>query len=254
MITFFNRLIVCCRVSAYIFNFTKIKFLDYKGFCSCLKAIGYDILFINIITSFSVSLVLSLQIVKEFLYLNAVHLVSSILALSFIRELSPILTSVIIIAKVGSLFTSEIGTMATTGQIDSLFILGINPVAYLIYPRFLALIIVSPLVNIFFLVTSFLSSSFVCFLLYDIDPNFFFNLFYASILIDSLKSLLKVVIFAFGISIITCVWGITTAGGSQAVGLSTTSSVVTSLLFVFILNFILSYVLFDNFLSVFSNV
>ena len=78
------------------------------------------------------------------------------------------------------------------------------------------------------------------------------NLFYSNIYFDLLKSLIKVFIFAFGVSIISCVWGIKTDGGSKGVGYATTSAVVTSLLFVFIANFLLSYLLFDNFLSIFS--
>ena len=69
-----------------------------------------------------------------------------------------------------------------------------------------------------------------------------------------MKSLLKVLIFGLFISIISCAWGITTSGGSRGVGLSTTSSVVTSLISVFMLNFFLSYFLFDSLLSAFSSV
>ena len=173
MIEFFNRTRLCFTVSSYMLKFARNKVLDYKNVVFCIQNTGFDVLLINIITSFFISLVLSLQIVKEFLYLDATHLVSSILALSFIRELSPVLTSIIIIGKVGSLFTSEIGTMVITEQIDALFILGINPVHYLIYPRFLALIIMFPLLNVFSLLTSFFSSAFICFVLYNISPDFF---------------------------------------------------------------------------------
>ncbi len=173
MIEFLSRTRLCFTILFCMLNFSKTKALDYKNFLFCMQHAGFDVLLINIITSFFISLVLSLQIVKEFIYLDAAHLVSSILALSFIRELSPILTSIIIIGKVGSLFTSEIGTMVITEQIDALFVLGINPVYYLIYPRFLALIVMFPLLNLFSLLTSFFSSAFICFLLYSISPDFF---------------------------------------------------------------------------------
>lgn len=175
MIEFFSRTRLCFTVLFHMLNIVSNKVLDYRNFLYCIQNAGFDVLLINIITSFFISLVLSLQIVKEFLYLDAAHLVSSILALSFIRELSPVLTAIIIIGKVGSLFTSEIGTMVVTEQIDALFILGINPVYYLIYPRFLALIVMFPLLNLFSLLTSFFSSAFICFVLYNISPNFFFK-------------------------------------------------------------------------------
>ena len=173
MIEFLGRVRLCIIMLMYMLNSARTKVLHYKNFLFYIKYAGFDVLLINIITSFFISLVLSLQIVKEFVYLDAAHLASSILALSFIRELSPILTSIIIIGKVGSMFTAEIGTMVVTQQIDSLFVLGVDPVYYLVYPRFLALIVMFPLLNLFSLLTSFFSSAFICFFLYGISPDFF---------------------------------------------------------------------------------
>nr|YP_010619603.1 hypothetical protein PN023_pgp161 [Tayloriella tenebrosa]WAX03616.1 hypothetical protein [Tayloriella tenebrosa] len=227
--------------------------LDYKVLLDQLILIGPNSLLITMVTSFFISLVLSLQLVKEFLYLNATEFVGSILAISFIRELSPMLTSIIVIGKVGSFVTSEIATMSVTEQIDALFILGINPVNYLLLPRICAIFLMLPILNLFSLFTSFMSSSFICSIIYSIDPIFFFqSLLYNFLYLDICKSLLKTLIFGLFIAIISCVWGITTTGGSKGVGLSTTSSVVTSLLFVFILNFLLSYLMFNNLVSSFE--
>nr|YP_010619215.1 hypothetical protein PNY92_pgp160 [Amplisiphonia pacifica]WAX03228.1 hypothetical protein [Amplisiphonia pacifica] len=227
--------------------------LDYKILLDQMIIIGPNSLLITMVTSFFISLVLSLQIVKEFLYLNATELVGSILAISFIRELSPVLTSIIVIGKVGSFFTSEIATMSVTEQIDALFILGINPINYLFLPRIIAILLMLPILNLFSLFTTFMSSSFICSILYSIDPSFFFqSLWYHFVYLDICKSLLKTLIFGLFIALISCVWGITTKGGSKGVGLSTTSSVVTSLLFVFILNFLLSYFMFNDLVSSFE--
>nr|YP_009122267.1 hypothetical protein [Vertebrata lanosa]AJH66025.1 hypothetical protein [Vertebrata lanosa] len=241
------------EVCLALVNPVTFHYLNYLNLLKYVKYISLDILFINIITSFSISLVLSLQVVKEFLYLNAVHLVSSMLAISFIRELSPLLTSIVVIGKIGSLYTSELATMVATEQIDSLFVLGIDPISYLILPRVIALLLTLPLLNLFSVFTSFISSSFICFVLYDINPTFFFTyLFYSNIYFDFLKSFFKMIVFGLSISIISCVWGITSSSSSQGVGLSTTSSVVTSLFCIFILNFVLSYFLFDNVSSSFA--
>nr|YP_009399648.1 hypothetical protein [Digenea simplex]ARW69467.1 hypothetical protein [Digenea simplex] len=218
-----------------------------------LKLVIPSSVFITMVTSFFISLVFSLQIVKEFLYLNANELIGSVIAISFIRELSPILTAIVLVGKVGSFFTSELGTMLITEQIDALLILGINPINYLILPRLISILITLPLLNLFSLLTSLVSSAFICFILYNINPNFFFkSVFYTSIFIDLIKSIFKTVIFAFFISLVSCVWGLTTKGGSKGVGLSTTSSVVTCLIFIFITNFLLSYFLFDSLISSFQ--
>nr|CRF40056.1 Hypothetical protein ycf63 [Laurencia snackeyi] len=210
-------------------------------------------LFITIITSFFISFVFSLQIAKEFMYLDAAQLVGTVFAVSFIRELSPVLTSVVIVGKVCSSFTSELATMVSTEQLDALFILGINPINYLVIPRIISMIIGLPMLNFISIITSVLSGVFICCIFYGINPGIFLSaVFYNSLIIDLLKSVFKTVVFAFFIGLISCVWGITSLGGSRAVGLSTTSSVVNCLLMIFILNFILSYFLFDNLISSFQ--
>nr|YP_010851556.1 hypothetical protein Ycf63 [Echinothamnion hystrix]WGH14542.1 hypothetical protein Ycf63 [Echinothamnion hystrix] len=250
---FIHRIKLFVKMLAFLANPNVFFCLHYKDCLDQFVLIGPNSLFITMITSFFVSLVLSLQIVKEFLYLNATDLVGSILAISFIRELSPVLTSIIIIGRVGSFFTAEIATMSITDQIDALFILGINPINYLFLPRILAMVLTLPVLNLFSLFTSFISSSFICSTIYSIDVSFFFqSLLYSVFFLDIFKSTLKILIFGLFISIISCVWGITTTGGSKGVGLSTTSSVVTSLIVVFILNFILSYFMFSDLVSSFE--
>nr|YP_009397581.1 hypothetical protein [Dipterosiphonia australica]ARW66767.1 hypothetical protein [Dipterosiphonia australica] len=250
---FVDRIKFSFKVLMSLANPSIFSFFSYKSLLKQIILIGPNSVLIIMMTSFFISLVLSLQIVKEFLYLNATSSVGSILAIAFIRELSPVLTSIIAIGKIGSLFASEIATMKVTEQIDALFILGINPISYLILPRVMALLLMLPMLNFCSLFTGFMSSSFTCFTFYAIHPSFFFSsLFYSCFYIDIFKSTLKTLIFGFFISIISCVWGITTNGGSQGVGLSTTSSVVTSLIVTFILNFILSYIMFSNLSSSFE--
>nr|YP_009398614.1 hypothetical protein [Kuetzingia canaliculata]ARW67800.1 hypothetical protein [Kuetzingia canaliculata] len=250
---FFHRLLLLKKVFFYLFRisiFTDLQIIDLFDY---LYIVGPSSLFLTMITSFFISLVFSLQIVKEFLYLNAINLIGSIFAISFIREFSPVLTSIIIVGKVGSFFTSELATMTVTEQIDALFILGIDPISYLIVPRMVALVCILPLLNMFALFTGLMSSSFICFLIYNINSQIFFNsVFYKVFLVDLLKSFFKTIIFALIISLISCVWGLTTRGGSKDVGLSTTSSVVTCLIFILILDFILSYYMFDNLASTFQ--
>nr|YP_009395099.1 hypothetical protein [Bryothamnion seaforthii]ARW63867.1 hypothetical protein [Bryothamnion seaforthii] len=251
---FVRRILLFIKVLFYLLY-------DFRWWQTCralnvvdqIKLVGINSLFIVMITSFFISLVFTLQVVKEFMYLNAIDLIGSIVSIAFIRELSPVLTSIIFVGKVCSFFTSELATMLVTEQIDALFILGINPINYLIFPRLISVLVTLPLLNLFSILTSLITSSFICFILYSIDPLFFIrSLFYSSLIIDLSKSLIKVLVFAFFISLISCIWGLTAQGGSKGVGLSTTSSVVTCLISIFILNFILSYCLFNNFVSSFQ--
>nr|YP_009397167.1 hypothetical protein [Thuretia quercifolia]ARW66353.1 hypothetical protein [Thuretia quercifolia] len=212
-----------------------------------LRVVCFASLSVTIVSAFFMGLVFSLQIVKEFLYLNAITLVGSILSISFLRELSPVLTSIILVGKVGSLFTSELATMAITEQVDALYVLGINPINYLILPRIISFLFILPLLNFISFITSIISSCFLCFVLYNIDPKIFFiSAFSVLSLSDIFKSLFKILIFAFFIALVSCICGFTASGGSKGVGTSTTYSVVTSLLLIFILDFILSYYMFTD--------
>lgn len=207
--------------------------------------VGPDSLSICIITAFFIGLVFTLQVVKEFLYLDATSLIGAILSLSFIRELSPVLTSVIIAGRIGSAFTAEIATMKITDQIDALYLLKTDPLLYLVIPRMLACITMLPILNIVSLFTSLATSLFACFIFYNIHPWIFLKSAFSSLsLWDYFNSLLKTMIFGLIISNISCAWGLNTIGGSKSVGQSTTSSVVTSLLMIFIMDCFLSYLMF----------
>nr|YP_009396746.1 hypothetical protein [Ophidocladus simpliciusculus]ARW65932.1 hypothetical protein [Ophidocladus simpliciusculus] len=248
-----EKVILLKQIFIFLFIICINRDIEFHNFFDQLYLVGVSSLSITMITAFFISLVFSFQIIKEFLYLNAVDLIGSILSMSFIRELSPVLTAVIFIGKVGAFFTSELATMSVTEQIDALFILGINPIKHLIAPRVLSVILMLPLLNLFFILTSLISSCFFCFLLYSINPIFFFrSVLYDSFYFDLSKSLFKTIIFALSISLISCIWGITTSGGAQGVGLSTTASVVISLISIFVVNFFLSYFMFNSSISSFQ--
>nr|QVY58137.1 hypothetical protein [Eucheuma denticulatum] len=237
-----------------LYNATKCKLskfrnvnIEYQVILETMLIVGPGSLTISLITAFFVGMVFSLQIVKEFLYLNAINLIGAILTISFIRELSPVLTSVIVIGRIGSYFTSELATMTVTQQIDALYLLNTQPFIYLIFPKILACIFMLPLLNFLCFVTSIASSIFICFTLYGIDPIILLSSSFESLLLsDLVKSLFKTIIFGFIISIISCLWGLLAKGGAKGVGKYTTASVVTSLLAIFICDFILSYFMFNK--------
>nr|YP_009510781.1 hypothetical protein [Gracilaria gracilis]AXI96454.1 hypothetical protein [Gracilaria gracilis] len=235
-----------CYIINNIFKFQLLNSI-YFNTLEQMKIVGPDSLNIVIITAFFIGMVFTIQIVKEFLYINAVSLVGSILTISFIRELSPVLTSVIIVGRIASYFTAELATMNVTEQLNALYMLEASPLSYLVFPRVIACILMLPCLNIIAFITSLFSSSFVCFTVYNIHPQIFFTSSLSSLMTqDIFKSVFKTLIFGFLISLISCVWGLTTTGGAKGVGQSTTLSVVTSLLSVFIFDFLLSYIMFNK--------
>nr|YP_009244323.1 hypothetical protein Gvag_112 [Gelidium vagum]AMK96565.1 hypothetical protein Gvag_112 [Gelidium vagum] len=238
------------RLSEYIdsLNLSSILIsIDPFALIQQMKLAGPDSLAISIITAFFVSMVFTLQIVKEMLYLNTINIVGAVLALAFIRELSPVLTAVILIGRVTSSYAAELATMKVTEQLNALYLLEPNPVLYLVLPRVLAAILMLPILNLISFVTSIASSVFICSIFYKIDPNLFLvSAFSVVSIMDIIKSSIKMFFFSLAVSILSCISGLSTVGGAYGVGRSTTNAVVCCLLVVFILDFVLSYLMFNH--------
>nr|YP_009396948.1 hypothetical protein [Spyridia filamentosa]ARW66134.1 hypothetical protein [Spyridia filamentosa] len=250
-----KNIILLIQITKNFFLYKNWFYLDPIYLLDQIKIVGPDSIPVVLITAFFVGMVFSLQIIKEFLYLNAVNLVGTILSIAFIRELSPVLTSVIVIGRIASSFAAELGAMKVTEQIDALYLLEANPFTYLVMPRIIACIIILPLLNLLSFSTSLFSSSFICFAIYSVNPVLFFMTALSSLsFADIRNSCLKSIIFAFIISSLSCLYGLSASGGARGVGNAVTSSVVSALLSVFILDFILSYFMFSDVNSVFYSI
>nr|QHO64233.1 hypothetical protein [Lympha mucosa] len=253
-------------VSLWFYQFFN-TYLIFKRFILCHKInrnnlfeiinqllfVGLDSFTIVLITACFISMVFTLQIGKEFVFLNTTSMLGAVLNITYLRELCPVLTAIIITARIGSSFTAEIASMKVTDQVDILLILKVDPIAYLVIPRIYSCMLMLPILNIFSLVTSIFSSLFIASTLYNIFPSVFMESVYSSIsLFDFFCSSLKALVFGFIIAIVSCGWGLSTTGGSKNVGMSTTSSVVTILLLIFIVDFLLSYIMFYKSPSIFQ--
>jgi len=229
----------------------KIFASDYK--CKRYKShliyqigtIGISSLTIVLLTAFFIGIVFTLQVAKELNELHSTSLVGSILTLTFLRELCPVLTAVIVTGRIGSAFTADIATMKVTEQLDVLHVLNTHPIHYLIMPRICACVLMMPVLNIFSLATSIASGIITASSLCSISPTIFLassSISFIGLCLSSVKAL----VFGFLLSLISCAWGLHTTFGTKSVGASTTSSVVTSLLTIFIVDFVLSYIMFHS--------
>ena len=232
--------------SHFFSTIARLVIIDAFSLIKQTKLAGPDSLSISIITAFFVSMVFTFQLVKEILFFNTNHVIGAVLALAFIRELSPVLTSVILIGRVASSYAAELATIKITDQLSALYLLGVNPIIYLLLPRVLASMCMFPLLNFIAFLTSIASSTFVCSIFYKIDIQIFLvSVFSVMSIRDIIKSSLKMIVFSFVISLISCFSGLSASPGAYGVGLSTTNAVVNCLLSVFVLDFILSYLMFD---------
>ncbi len=164
---------------------------------------------------------------------------------AIITELGPVLTGIVIAGRVGASIAAELGTMKVTEQIDALEIMAISPVRYLAMPRFIASVIMLPLLVIFadtiavfgaFIVSNyFLGVSFSVFFL-SVKRFFMFS--------DLIAGLVKTIFFGAVTSLLGCHIGFRTEGGAEGVGLSTIRSFVLSSAMILILDYFLWMLIF----------
>ncbi len=212
-----------------------------------MTLVGTESVLIALITAAAIGAVFTIQVAREFIRFGATSTIGGVLALALTRELAPLLTAIILAGRVGSAFAAEIGTMQVTEQIDALYMLRSDPVDYLVVPRVLACCLMLPMLTIFALITGLLGGLFLASSLYDISQTLFLDSVQNFLRTwDLLAAIVKALVFGALIAVIGTGWGLTTTGGAKGVGQSTTASVVTSLLAIFISNFFLTWLLFQG--------
>ncbi|BAZ46003.1 hypothetical protein NIES4102_30310 [Chondrocystis sp. NIES-4102] len=209
--------------------------------------VGPDSLMIALITAVFVGMVFTIQVAREFLNFGAVQAIGGVLALALSRELAPVLTAVVLAARVGSAFAAEIGTMKVTEQIDALYVLKSDPIDYLVIPRLIACCIMLPMLTMISLVMGLIGGIAVANAIYNVSHITFLESIQTFLQTwDLVSALIKAVIFGSIIAVIGCSWGLTTTGGAKGVGESTTTAVVMALIAIFISNFFLSWIMFQG--------
>ncbi|MBD0266964.1 MAG: MlaE family lipid ABC transporter permease subunit [Cyanobacteria bacterium Co-bin8] len=219
-----------------------------------MVAVGPASLLIALITAAFVGMVFTIQVTREFINFGAGTAVGGVLALTLARELGPVLTAVILAGRVGSAFAAEIGTMKVTEQIDALQILKTDPIDYLVIPRVVACALMLPLLNVLSFITGMTGGLIIATSLYNIPTSVFLDSAQSFLTPWGLiSSMIKAFVFGLLIAVIGSNWGLTTTGGAKGVGQSTTTAVVTALLAIFIVNFFLSWLMFQGTGSAISN-
>jgi phospholipid/cholesterol/gamma-HCH transport system permease protein len=207
--------------------------------------IGVMSLPVVLITGAFTGMVLAVQTYYQFHKITMETAVGIIVGLSMTNELGPVLTAVMIAGRVGAAMAAELGTMKVTEQIDALKALAVDPVQYLIVPRFIACVALVPILTVFSVFVGIVGGYLVGVELKGINATFFIkNMLDFTKPADLLSGLIKTVVFAVIISIISCYEGFHAEGGAEGVGKATTEAVVSSAITVLIADFFLSIILF----------
>jgi phospholipid/cholesterol/gamma-HCH transport system permease protein len=183
-------------------------------------------------------MVVALQGMKIFDIFGAHRLLSSLLAESMFRELSPMLSSIMVAAQAGSAVAGELGTMRVKEEIDAMEVMSINPFQYVIVPRLLALALICPLLNIIACSFGILGGFLVAVVLKGLNQGVFIeNLFSFLKLSHIWGGMIKASIFGIIVGIMSCYKGYNVTGGALGVGKAANNTVVHSILLIVIVNY-----------------
>ncbi len=202
-----------------------------------MEKTGADALPIVILINFLVGFVMAFQAAKQLKMFGANIFVADLVGLSVTRELGPLMTAIIVCGRSGAAFAAEIGSMKVSEEVDALRTLGLRPFSWLVVPRVIALMIVVPALTIIGDFIGVLGGLFVGVTSLDITvQGYLLETRKAMELWDIQHGLIKSLAFALAIGLISCQQGFAASGGAEGVGRRTTSTVVTSLFAIVVLD------------------
>jgi len=190
-------------------------------------AMGVRSVMVALTAAVFTGMVLALQSAVNMARFGAENYVGPVVALSILRELGPVLTAILVGGKVASGITAELGSMKVTEQIDALRAIGVNHIKKLVVPRLLAALVIFPMLTILADFVGLLGGMLVATYERNVDVYVYWNnIFYWVTLRDFLTGVGKSFFFAALVTLIGCYNGLSTEGGTEGLGRSTTATVV----------------------------
>lgn len=212
--------------------------------------IGVQAVPMTMLTSFSIGLTLAMDGAHELARMGATSFVPDLVAMSLLRELGPLLVGVVVIGRSGSAITAELGTMKVSEEIEALEVMAINPIRFLVVPRFLAMLVMLPVLVVFGNYIGFVGGWSICHFSLDMNTSaYIIRLIDSAGPMDLYSGVIKSFVFAWLIGTISAQAGLEVTGGAEGVGKSTTSSVVVSIISMLVANAILTAIFFFLFPS-----
>jgi phospholipid/cholesterol/gamma-HCH transport system permease protein len=207
---------------------------------SC-HAVGVRSVGVIVITGTFIGMVMAVQVYAQFHRLGLQTRMGSLINVSVIRELGPVLAATMIAGRVGSAMAAELATMRITEQIDALSCLGANPVHYLVVPRFLACLLLIPLLTIVADFMGVMGGALISIKVYHIEAHHYWahSAQYVGMW-DLSAGLLKSMSFGAAIALISCHRGFNSSAGAEGVGRAATEAFVTSFIVILALDFFLA--------------
>jgi len=248
IVDFYYKTFEMSVLTSEIFYWSIVGLWDRKGsrhgsFTQQVELIGISAIPIVCLLSFIIGLILSLQSAVQLKQFGADQFLANLLAFSLVREMSPLITAIILAGRSGSAIASEIATMKVTEEIDALKMMALNPIRYVIVPKFHAVTIVMSLLVTFSIIVGIFGGMLVAVTISEQSPSAFVSACFRIVSAkDLILSLIKSTIFAWEIVVIGSHYGMQVTGGAEGVGKATTQSVVASIFAVIIMDALFSLI------------
>ena len=237
---FVKRLVNSLIIGGQAINFIFKGKISKNDLIDQLMESGPGSLLIVLITGIAAGTVFNIQVASQLTSMGVSSEIGGLLAVGMAREMAPLLTATLMTGKVATAYAAQLGTMKVTEQIEAITMLRTEPIQYLVVPRLLSMVIMSPIQCLLFLTVALWSG------------QLWSTIFWTSVRSgnvsltssDLTSMIIKSVVFGLLIAIIACGYGLTTKGGPKEVGTSTTGAVVMTLVTVSIMDVFLTQILF----------
>jgi len=207
---------------------------------------GYATVPLVAILSVFIGAVLALQIGYSILEFGAKQYIGTIVGLSMVRELSPVMTAIMVTGRVGSAVTAELASMRVYQEVDALRTMNIPPERFLVMPRLVAVILVMPILLMVSVVTGWAGGQLVCQFVpwIGLTPDAYYQSLKSVMTLDDITDgLVKAELFGIGILLISSHLGLRTSGGPREIGAAVTRAVVICIIFILVFDYFITNVL-----------
>ena len=215
-----------------------LKLKELLGVC---VDVGVSSVGVVVITGLFIGMVLAVQAYNQFHMIGLDTSIGAVIHMSIVRELGPVLAAVMLAGRVGTAMAAQLATMRVTEQIDALACLGVDPVKFLVGPRFLGCVLVIPLLTVIADAFGVLGSSLICLKVFHIDEFHYWRHTANFVkLWDLFVGLGKSVIFGGVLSLICCHRGFNSRAGAEGVGRAATEGFVLSFVAILVIDFVMA--------------
>ncbi|MGD1276481.1 MAG: ABC transporter permease [Tepidisphaeraceae bacterium] len=198
------------------------------------------------VTGAFIGMVMAVETYSQFKAIGQEERLGSVIILSVVKQIGPVLASVMLAGRVGGALTAELGTMNVTEQIDALRVMGADPIRFLVVPRFVACLLLTPILTIYSDIMGILGGWFIAVKIMGVANGPFWH--HAQLGVEMWQvneGIIKSIFFGAAIALISCYKGFTCGAGASGVGRACTESFVASFISIIIMNFFFAQIAHD---------